>query len=87
VGNTQATKIEIFSTRGGQLWIAVMEKTTIKAVENRKTLKVKRSCQANTTLDVGSLEFRSMGLYTKIRKDSTLPIWLANLSIHGISQE
>ena len=60
VGNTQATKIENFSTRGGQLWIAVMEKTTIKTVEKRKTLKVKSSYRANITLDVGSLEFKGM---------------------------
>ncbi len=42
-GNMQANKMEECLNKGGQLWIAAMEKMTIKRVEQRKTLKAQLS--------------------------------------------
>ena len=58
-GNRQANKMEVCLTRGGQLWTAVTEKTKIKIVEHRKTLKDQLSQRANI-LEVNSVSFKDI---------------------------
>lgn len=60
VGNMQASKMEACLNKGGQLWIAAMEKTTMKRVEQRKTWKAQLSKRGNIFSKVDSLGFEDI---------------------------
>lgn len=61
-GRMQANKMEACLTIGGQLWMAVTEKITIKRVEKRNALKAQSSQRARIALEMNDSGIVVIGL-------------------------
>ena len=65
-GPMQANRMENLFKKGGQLWMALMEKNIIKIVEKQKTLIAQLLDRANTSLEAAGL---SLSEIKKFKKD------------------
>jgi len=62
----QANRMENLFKKGGQLWMALMEKNIIKIVEKQKALIAQLSGRANTSREAAGL---SLSGIIKFKKD------------------
>ena len=65
-GPMQANRMENLFKKGGQLWMALMEKNIIKIVEKQKALIAQLSGRANTSREAAGL---SLSEIKKFKKD------------------